>query len=61
MSKFGFFLSRLSEPSTWAALAGLAALAGHGIPADMVSAAPVLAGIVAGSLGVVLNERGRPD
>ena len=51
---------RLQEPSTWAALAALAALAGHPVPEDLISAIPALVGLVAAVLGVVLRERRRP-
>jgi len=49
---------RLREPSTWAALAAVAAALGHPVPADLVSAAPTLVAIVAAGLGVALDERG---
>lgn len=49
---------RIKEPSTWAALAALASLAGHPLPTDLVAAAPALVCLLASILGVVLNERG---
>lgn len=52
--------ARLRQPSTWAALAALAVLAGHPLPASMVEAGPALVALVAAALGVVLDERGAP-
>lgn len=53
------FLRRLSEPSTWAALAALLAVGGVALPAGLAeSAAMVFAGL-SGVVGVVLPESAR--
>lgn len=51
-------LSRLRQPSTWAALGVLATLAGHRLPPDLVGALPELVGLVCAGLGVALDETG---
>lgn len=53
-------LARLREPSTWAALAALGSIVGHGIPPDLTAAAPVLVSLGAAVLGVALPERQQP-
>jgi hypothetical protein len=54
---FNFFLSRLREPSTWAAI-GTAALAVNGVPPDVASATTgqVVSGLAI-MAGALLGER----
>ena len=54
------FVARLREPSTWAALAALAVLAGHPMPERMEEAGPALVALVAAVLGVALKEGSEP-
>lgn len=51
--------ARLREPSTWAALAVLAALTGRYVPPELTTAAPDLVALVCAALGIVLEERPR--
>ena len=55
------FLKRLREPSTWASIAALAALV-HPIAGEIVGqigpAVVVVAGAVAGVVGIVKSEKG---
>lgn len=48
--------ARLREPSTWAALAALAVLAGHPMPESMEDAGPALVALLAAALGITLKE-----
>lgn len=52
-----YLAARLREPSSWAALAVLASVAGMHLPPELVGAAPELVGLVAALLGVALPER----
>lgn len=51
-----YLAERMREPSTWAALAAVAAALGHPVPLDLVAAAPVLVALAAGAAGVALAE-----
>jgi hypothetical protein len=52
-----FIANRAKEPSTWAALLGLAAITGNPLPAFVPDVVMHLATGVAGALGVFLAER----
>lgn len=52
-----FFVNRAKEPSTWAALVGLAAITGNPLPAFVPDMAMHIATGLAGALGVFLAER----
>ena len=57
MKAVSFVLARLREPSTWSALAVVAAVAGRPFPAGVTEAAPELAGLALAILGAVLPEK----
>jgi hypothetical protein len=53
-----FFLSRLTEASSWSAIAGVAALVVHSIPVPQVQAIATVVGVVGGLVGVLKPEAG---
>lgn len=59
LSFFAFLFNRAKEPSTWAALCGLAAITGNPLPAFLPDMAVQIATGLAGALGVLLSERAK--
>ncbi len=53
-----FFLSRLTEASSWSALAGIAALFVHSVPIPQVQAIATAVGVVGGLIGILKPEAG---
>lgn len=52
--------ARLREPSTWAALGALGALAGAQLPEGFAQHAATLAGLIGAAAGVFIPERAGP-
>lgn len=57
LNLLAFIVNRAREPSTWAALVGLAAITGNPLPAIVPDMAMHIAAGLAGALGVFLAER----
>ena len=56
MPRRAALVARLREPSTWAALAALAAVAGRHLPPELVASGPDLVALVCIALGIALPE-----
>lgn len=58
MDRYGI-IARFAEPSTWASIAGLAALFVHSVPVPQFQAIATIGATIAGALGVLMPEVGK--